>query len=176
MSTIAFIGLGVMGTPMAANLVSVGYDVIGFSRQRISVDRLVERGGRGAANVAEAVGEAEAVVTMVPDGTDVTGLALGDNGFYAAMKPGALHIDCSTIPPRTSHDLAAAGAGLGLRVVDAPVSGGEQGAIEASLSIMVGGAAGDVEAGCRPCPRSRWPRPHRAATARRRALRPPALT
>jgi 2-hydroxy-3-oxopropionate reductase len=82
MSTIAFIGLGVMGTPMAANLVSVGYDVIGFSRQRISVDRLVERGGRGAANVAEAVGEAEAVVTMVPDGTDVTGLALGDNGFY----------------------------------------------------------------------------------------------
>jgi 2-hydroxy-3-oxopropionate reductase len=83
---------------------------------------------------------------MVPDGSDVTGLALGEDGFYAAVKAGILHIDCSTIAPETSRELAEAGAERGLRILDAPVSGGESGAIEGTLSIMVGGAADDVEA------------------------------
>jgi 2-hydroxy-3-oxopropionate reductase len=146
MTTVAFIGLGIMGAPMADNLVAAGHDVVGFSRRRAPVDRLIARGGRGADSVTEAVVGAEAVITMVPDGPDVTGLALGEHGFYAAVKPGALHIDCSTIAPETSRQLAAAGAERGVRVLDAPVSGAESGAIEGTLSIMVGGAADDVEA------------------------------
>jgi 2-hydroxy-3-oxopropionate reductase len=145
-TTIAFIGLGIMGAPMAGHLIDAGHDVVGYNRSRPAVDRLAERGGRAAGSVADAVRDAEVVITMVPDSPDVEDVALGEDGIYAAAKPGTLHIDCSTIRPDVARAVAAAGHERGIRVVDAPVSGGEAGAKEGSLSIMVGGAAEDVEA------------------------------
>ena len=146
MTTVAFIGLGIMGAPMASNLVAAGHEVIGVNRSRPSLDRLVEAGGRAAGSVTEAVGAADVVITMLPDSPDVEAVALGSDGIYANAKPGTLHVDCSTIRPDVAMQLAAEGAGHGLAVVDAPVSGGEAGAIDGSLSIMVGGAAEDFEA------------------------------
>ena len=145
MTTVAFIGLGIMGAPMARNLIGAGHEVIGVNRSRPAVDRLVEAGGRAAGSVAEAVAAAEVVITMLPDSPDVESVALGDEGIYAAAKPGTLHVDCSTIRPDVAIRLAAEGSRQGLAVVDAPVSGGEAGAVEGSLSIMVGGAEADVE-------------------------------
>jgi 2-hydroxy-3-oxopropionate reductase len=145
-STIAFIGLGIMGGPMAAHLVTAGHDVIGHNLTRPAVDRLVAAGGRAADRTADAVREADVVITMVPDSPDVEALALGEEGVFAHAKPGTLYIDCSTIRPDVARRVAAAGAERGIRVVDAPVSGGEAGAVEATLSIMVGGGAADVEA------------------------------
>jgi 2-hydroxy-3-oxopropionate reductase len=145
-STIAFIGLGIMGAPMAGHLIDAGHDVVGHNRSRPAVDALVARGGRAASSVADAVRDAEIVITMVPDSPDVEQVALGDEGIYAAAKPGVLYIDCSTIRPDVARALATAGNERGIRVVDAPVSGGEAGAKEGTLSIMVGGAADDVEA------------------------------
>jgi 2-hydroxy-3-oxopropionate reductase len=146
MTTVGFIGLGIMGGPMAANLVRAGFDVVGHNRSSEPVRRLVERGGRGADSVAAAVSDAEVVVTMLPDSPDVEAVALADDGIYARARPGTLHLDMSTIRPDVARRLAAAGAGRGLRVLDAPVSGGEQGAVDATLSIMVGGEPDDVAA------------------------------
>ncbi len=146
MTTIAFIGLGIMGEPMASHLVDAGHDVIGYNRSRAAVDRLVEHGGRGADSIAEAVAEADVVITMLPDSPDVEDVTYGDDGIHHNAKPGMLHIDCSTIRPDVARQLAAAGAEHDVRVVDAPVSGGQPGAVEAKLSIMVGGADDDVEA------------------------------
>jgi len=145
MTTVAFIGLGIMGAPMAGNLITAGHQVIGVNRSRPAVDRLVESGGRAAGSVAEAVGAADVVITMLPDSPDVESVALGEDGIYANAKPGTLHVDCSTIRPDVATRLAAEGSAHGLAVVDAPVSGGEAGAVEGSLSIMVGGAEADVE-------------------------------
>ncbi|MEJ7742814.1 MAG: NAD(P)-binding domain-containing protein [Nocardioidaceae bacterium] len=145
MTTIAFIGLGVMGAPMATNLVRADYDVVGFNRSREPIDQLVEAGGRGAESLADAVSEADVVITMVPDSPDVEDAALGEDGIFASAKPGTLYIDCSTISPEVAARLAEVGARHDIRVVDAPVSGGESGAVEATLSIMVGGEPADVE-------------------------------
>jgi 2-hydroxy-3-oxopropionate reductase len=147
--TVAFIGLGIMGGPMAANLVKAGYDVVGANRSQGPVDALVAAGGRGAANAVEAARDADIVITMVPDSADVEAVVLGDgsagDGVYGAMRPGAIHVDMSSIRPDVSASLAAAARERGLRALDAPVSGGEQGAVEASLSIMVGGERADFE-------------------------------
>jgi 2-hydroxy-3-oxopropionate reductase len=145
MTTVGFIGLGIMGGPMAANRVEAGFEVVGHNRSPDPVRRLEERGGRGADGVAAAVAEAEVVVTMLPDSPDVEAVALGDDGIYARARPGTLHLDMSTIRPEVARRLAAAGAERGLRVLDAPVSGGEQGAVDATLSIMVGGDRRDVD-------------------------------
>jgi 2-hydroxy-3-oxopropionate reductase len=146
MTTVAFIGLGIMGGPMAANLVKAGYPVVGYDRHPEPVERLVAAGGHGASSIAEAVAGADIVITMLPDSPDVESVALGDDGVFANAKSGLLYIDCSTIRPDVSARLAAEGAENGIRVVDAPVSGGEQGAIDATLSIMVGGSPNDFTA------------------------------
>jgi len=146
MTTMGFIGLGIMGGPMAANLVKAGHAVVGYNRRPEPIERLVAAGGRGASNVAEAVAGADVVITMLPDSPDVQSVALGEDGVFANAKPGLLYIDGSTIRPAVSADLAAEGAKRGIRVVDAPVSGGEQGAVDASLSIMVGGSPEDFAA------------------------------
>jgi 2-hydroxy-3-oxopropionate reductase len=143
-TTVAFVGLGIMGGPMAANLVRAGFDVVGHNRSPEPVRRLEAHGGRGAGSLAEAVRDADVVVTMVPDSPDVEAVALGSDGIYATARPGTLHIDMSTIRPDAARRLAAAGRERGLRVLDAPVSGGQQGAVEGTLSIMVGGEAADV--------------------------------
>ncbi|MGH3858758.1 2-hydroxy-3-oxopropionate reductase [Actinokineospora sp.] len=145
MTTIGFIGLGIMGGPMAANLVKAGYDVVGCNLTQPPLDRLVAAGGRAASGIAEVTRDADIVITMVPDSPDVEDAVLGDDGVLANAKPGLLLIDCSSIRPATSRAVAEAAAAQGVRVLDAPVSGGEQGAIDATLSIMVGGEAADFE-------------------------------
>ncbi len=145
MSTIAFIGLGIMGGPMAGHLVKAGHTVLGVNRSPQPVEKLVAAGGQGAETVAEAVRDADIIITMVPDSPDVEGLALGPDGIYAHARSGALHIDMSSIRPDVSAGLAAAGREAGIRVMDAPVSGGQAGAVEAKLSIMVGGEPVDFE-------------------------------
>jgi 2-hydroxy-3-oxopropionate reductase len=146
MTTIAVIGLGIMGGPMAANLLKAGYQVIGYDRGQDKIDRLVEQGGRRADGVPETVREADIVITMLPDSPDVEGVVLGDGGILDSVAPGTLLIDASTIRPDVSVRLAEAVRARGVRIVDAPVSGGEAGAIEGSLSIMVGGDPDDVAA------------------------------
>jgi 2-hydroxy-3-oxopropionate reductase len=145
MSTIAFIGLGIMGGPMAEHLVKAGHTVIGFNRSPGPVERLVTAGGKGSTSVAEAVREADVIITMVPDSPDVEGLALGEGGIYVNIRQGAMHVDMSSIRPDVSARLAEAGKAAGVRVVDAPVSGGETGAIEGTLSIMVGADRADFD-------------------------------
>jgi 2-hydroxy-3-oxopropionate reductase len=145
MSTIAFIGLGIMGAPMSRHLIKAGHTVIGFNRSGGPVERLVTAGGKGATSVAEAVREADVTITMVPDSPDVESLAQGEGGIYTNARQGSIHIDMSSIRPDVAARLAEAGKAAGVRVMDAPVSGGEIGAIEGTLSIMVGGDRGDFE-------------------------------
>jgi 2-hydroxy-3-oxopropionate reductase len=135
-----------MGSPMARNLVRAGHDVVGYTRTRAKSDALVAAGGTAAATLAEAVTDAEVIITMLPDSPDVQAVILGDDGVLAHAKSGALIIDMSTIRPDVARMVAKEAATRGCRVLDAPVSGGEQGAIEGTLSIMVGGDAADFEA------------------------------
>ncbi|MEU7257271.1 2-hydroxy-3-oxopropionate reductase [Streptomyces rimosus] len=143
---IAWIGLGIMGAPMAENLLKAGYPVTGHTLEPDKLDRLAAAGGTPAASIAEAVAEADVIITMVPASPQVEAIAYGPDGILANARRGALLIDMSSITPQTSIDLAAAAAGKGIRVLDAPVSGGEAGAIEAVLSIMVGGPQEDFDA------------------------------
>ena len=145
-STIAFIGLGIMGGPMAQRLVDAGHTVVGFNRSAGPVERLVAAGGKGAASVAEAVRDADVIITMVPDSPDVEEVALGEDGIYAHAPQGSIHIDMSSIRPDVAARLYDAGKAVGVRVMDAPVSGGEPGAIEGTLSIMVGADRADFDA------------------------------
>jgi 2-hydroxy-3-oxopropionate reductase len=139
MSVIGFIGLGIMGQPMAANLVRAGHDVMGYNRSRPAVDNLVSHGGRAASSVAEACAAADFVITMLPDTPDVERVALGDRGVLANIRRGCTYIDMSSIRPATARHLAVVGSEFGVGVLDAPVSGGDQAATEGTLSIMVGG-------------------------------------
>jgi len=146
MSNVTVIGLGIMGLPMATNLVKAGHSVTGYNRSQDKIDALVAAGGQGAASIAEAVKEADIVITMVPDSPDVEGVVSGPDGVFANAKPGTLWIDASSIRPDVAKRLADDAKAAGIRALDAPVSGGEQGAITAALSIMVGGDADDFEA------------------------------
>ncbi|GAA1538450.1 2-hydroxy-3-oxopropionate reductase [Actinomadura kijaniata] len=146
MSRIAFIGLGIMGAPMAGHLVRAGHEVTGYDVVPKGLDALVAAGGTAADSTAEAVSGAEIVVTMLPQDEHVESVYFGDGGVLANAKPGTLCIDFSTVRPETSIRVAEAGRERGLRVLDAPVSGGEKGAVDAVLSIMVGGAEEDFEA------------------------------
>lgn len=140
MKTIGFIGLGIMGKPMAANLLAAGFDVTVHSRRRESADELVSNGARWADTVSDVTVGHEAVITMLPDSPDVESVTLGDRGILASADPGMLFIDMSTIRPEVARTVAARADARGMRMLDAPVSGGERGAIDGTLSIMVGGS------------------------------------
>ncbi|SDO51553.1 2-hydroxy-3-oxopropionate reductase [Actinacidiphila guanduensis] len=142
---VAWIGLGIMGSPMSENLLRAGYRVTGYTLEPEKLERLAAAGGTAAASVAEAVEGADVIVTMVPASPQVEAVAYGEDGILAHARPGALLVDTSSITPQTSVDLAKAAAAKGIRVLDAPVSGGEAGAVEAVLSIMVGGERADFE-------------------------------
>ncbi|MDQ2722035.1 MAG: 2-hydroxy-3-oxopropionate reductase [Actinomycetota bacterium] len=146
MTKIAFIGLGIMGSPMAVHLANAGHEVSGYNRTPEKVKPLVEAGGRAAESVADAVRDAEVVAVMVPDSPDVREVLTSDEGVFGNAKPGALIVDFSSIRPDVTVELAAQATELGFRLLDAPVSGGEAGAVNAALSIMVGGDEADFNA------------------------------
>jgi 2-hydroxy-3-oxopropionate reductase len=136
---IGFIGLGVMGKPMAKHLVAAGHHVTVHNRSRGAVDELVAAGATGAASPAEVAKAAAIVITMLPDSSDVERVLTGADGVLAGLRSGAVVIDMSSISPVATERLAKAIADKGGSMLDAPVSGGEIGAINAALSIMVGG-------------------------------------
>ena len=143
MTTIAFIGLGIMGSPMAVHLQKAGHDVVGYNLHPDKTQPLVDAGGTAAGSVADAVRDAQVVAVMVPDSPDVQDVLLGEEGVFANAKEGTLVIDFSSIRPDVTVELAKAAQDKGFRLLDAPVSGGEAGAKNAALSIMVGGSAED---------------------------------
>ena len=146
MTSIAFIGLGIMGTPMAIHLAEAGHAVAGYNRTPEKAAPLVAAHGRAAESIADAVRDADVVCVMVPDSPDVQQVLAGEHGVFATAKPGTLIIDFSTIRPDVTVELARQARASGFRLLDAPVSGGEGGAVNATLSIMVGGEAEDFEA------------------------------
>ncbi|WP_420119670.1 2-hydroxy-3-oxopropionate reductase [Micromonospora sp.] len=145
MQTIAFLGLGTMGSPMAVNLCKAGFTVYGWNRSAGKAEPLLAAGGRSAASMPDAVRDADVVITMLPDAPQVEEIAYGPDGVLAHARRGSLLIDMSTIAPHSSITLARVAAEHGIRVLDAPVAGGEAGAVDGILSIMVGGDTGDVE-------------------------------
>jgi 3-hydroxyisobutyrate dehydrogenase len=140
MSKIAFLGLGNMGGPMAANLVKAGHQVTGFDLMPAVLERHVAAGGTTAPSIAEAVRGAEIVVTMLPAGRHVREAYTGAQGILAAVSQGALLIDCSTIDVASARAVAEAATRAGTDFLDAPVSGGTVGAAAGSLTFMVGGS------------------------------------
>lgn len=143
---LAFIGLGNMGLPMAQNLARSGFAVTGFDLSATQMQGLAEAGGQQAASAAAAAADADVIISMLPASRHVEALYLGDDGILSHAQPGTLLIDCSTIAPEAARRVAAAAAaGRGLAMLDAPVSGGTGGAKAGTLTFMVGGAAADLE-------------------------------
>jgi len=145
MSKIAFIGLGNMGAPMAANLLKAGHTLKVFDLVAQAVKNLSEQGAQSALSAAQAVQDAEIVITMLPASKHVEALYLGENGLLEHCPKNALIIDCSTIAPESARRVADAALQLGLNMIDAPVSGGTGGAIAATLTFIVGGQTSDLE-------------------------------
>jgi len=137
--TIGFIGLGIMGAPMAGHLMNAGHKIICYDVVPAAVERLVAQGAEAGTSPADVASKVEIVISMVPDSPDVEKVYLGENGVLAGAKPGTLLADMSSISPVVAKKVAAAAAEKGCPMLDAPVSGGERGAKEAKLSIMVGG-------------------------------------
>ena len=136
---IGFIGLGIMGKPMAKNLIKAGFELQVHSRSNGPVKELVALGAKEAGTPAECAKNMDAVVTMLPDGPDSESVILGENGVLDSAKKGAIIIDMSSIAPAISQKIAKSCETSGAEFLDAPVSGGEPGAIEGTLAIMVGG-------------------------------------
>lgn len=140
---VGFIGLGIMGKPMARHLLDAGYALTVCSRSRGPVDELAAEGATAAASPREVAERAEIVITMLPDSPDVQAVVTGEDGVLRGARQGALLIDMSTISPIVARELAAQAREQGVGMLDAPVSGGDVGARNATLSIMVGGSAAD---------------------------------
>jgi 2-hydroxy-3-oxopropionate reductase len=136
---IAFIGMGIMGRPMAVNLYKAGHTVFVHGRRPETMAQPLECGCVGCASIAEAAAQAEIIIVMVPDTPDVEAVIFGDSGVIHGARPGSVVVDMSTISPTATRHMASQLQTLGLDMLDAPVSGGEVGAINATLSIMVGG-------------------------------------
>lgn len=137
---IGFIGLGVMGRPMAGHLVTHGYPLLVHNRSREAVEALVTAGATAAVDIPDLARRSTIVITMLPDTPDVEQVLTGPAGILSALQPGSIVIDMSSISPVATRHLAGLVATKGSVMLDAPVSGGEIGAINATLSIMVGGA------------------------------------
>jgi 2-hydroxy-3-oxopropionate reductase len=136
---LGFIGLGLMGKPMARNLLKAGYPLVVHNRSQGAVEELVKDGARRAATPAEVARHATRIITMVPDSPDVERVLEGPDGVFSALQPGTVLIDMSSIAPGVARRLADRAVALGAVMLDAPVSGGDIGAIQGTLSIMVGG-------------------------------------
>ncbi len=136
---IGFIGLGIMGRPMARNLLKAGYSLIVHSRSRGPVDELVAAGAKAGTSPKDVASRSDVLITMLPNSPDVELVALGKDGIVEGARPGLIYVDMSTISPIVSQKVGQALQAKGVRMLDAPVSGGEKGAIDGALSIMVGG-------------------------------------
>ncbi len=145
MTNIAFIGLGHMGSPMAANLVKHNHHVTVFDIAPHAIDAAVQSGAHAATSPADAVKTAEVIITMVQTGDQVKGLCSGEQGLFAHAKPGSLFIDCSSIDIATCRLLHAEAEKYGFAMLDAPVSGGTKGAEAATLTFMVGGSEANFQ-------------------------------
>jgi 3-hydroxyisobutyrate dehydrogenase len=145
MSKIAFIGLGNMGGPMAANLSKAGHQLRVFDLVPAALDAAVAAGAHAASSAHDTLADAEIVISMLPASRHVEGLYLGEGGILAQIPAAALVIDCSTIAPASARKLAAEAQARGLAMLDAPVSGGTAGAAAGSLTFIVGGAAEVLE-------------------------------
>jgi len=142
---IGFIGTGIMGKPMAENLLKAGYNLVVHNRTKDKAQPLLEKGARWTETPAEAARESDVVITCVPDTPDVKEVLLGQNGVIEAAREGLVCVDMSTISPAATKDMGKTLARKGVTLVDAPISGGEIGAIQAKLSIMMGGSKQAVE-------------------------------
>lgn len=142
---IGFIGLGIMGRGMARNLLKAGFELRVWNRTAARMDELAAEGAVPTGGPAELAAASDIVITCVSDTPDVEAVLLGAGGAIEGLRPGALAIDMSTISPQATKDIAAKLADKGVHMLDAPVSGGSEGAAKGTLSIMVGGDAADLE-------------------------------
>ena len=141
MKRLGFIGVGMMGKPMAQNLLKAGYEVTVLDLNAAAVEELVGEGAVRAEQPAEVMSQCEAVITMLPDSADVEHVVLGTQGLLSAIRNEQVVIDMSTIDPMVSKQLAQKIESAGGQMIDAPVSGGETGAINGTLTVMVGGSS-----------------------------------
>ena len=143
--SVGFIGLGIMGKPMVRNLLRAGYAVTVHDVVAAPVEELVAEGATSAPTPRDVAASTDLLITMLPDSPDVETVYLGPEGALTAVRPGWLAIDMSSISPRVARDLAARAGAAGAEMLDAPVSGGDKGAIAGTLSIMVGGSEAAFE-------------------------------
>ncbi len=136
---IGFIGLGIMGKPMAKNLLKAGYSLTVYDIVGENMEEVVTEGATGASSSKEVAGSSDKIITMLPDSADSEKAILGAGGVLEGAQAGSIVIDMSSIAPLVSQSIAAECAQKGVEMLDAPVSGGEPGAINATLAIMVGG-------------------------------------
>lgn len=149
MEKIGFIGLGIMGKPMALNLLNAGFQVIAYNRTKEKVKAIIEAGGEEGSTPKEVAENSDIIITIVSDTPDVEDVILGKNGVINGAKGGSVVIDMSTISPSVTKEIAAKLRAINVMMLDAPVSGGDVGAINGTLSIMVGGNSETLER-CRP--------------------------
>ena len=149
MEKIGFVGLGIMGKPMALNLLKAGFDVIAYNRTEDKVDAIINAGGKKGKTPKEIAEQSDIIITMVSDSPDVQEVILGENGIVFGLKEGSVVIDMSTISPSVTRNIAEKLRDKKVEMLDAPVSGGDVGAINATLSIMVGGSQNTLNR-CRP--------------------------
>jgi len=138
-TTVGFIGLGIMGAPMAKNLLDAGYDVVGYNRSQEPVDEHAEYGGESGESPEDVTERVDVVITCLPDSPVVEDVLRREDGVLEGVSEGTVVVDMSTISPTTTEALAEEVSERGGEMLDAPISGGEEGAISGSLSIMVGG-------------------------------------
>lgn len=137
--TIGFIGLGIMGRPMAKRLLDAGYPLVVYDIVPAAMDEVVEAGAKAGTSIRDVAEQGDVVISMLPDSPDVESVAFGPDGVIENIRPGCIYVDMSTISPTVSERIAAEAKPKGIKVLDAPVSGGDVGAINGTLSIMVGG-------------------------------------
>jgi 3-hydroxyisobutyrate dehydrogenase len=142
---VGIVGLGIMGKPMTKNLLKAGFSVTAFNRTKAKVDEVVALGAVAADTPKDVAAKSDITITMVSDTPDVEQVILGEHGIIHGAKPGSLVIDMSTISPSVTKEISARLAKKGVEMLDAPVSGGEKGAVEGTLTIMVGGPESAVE-------------------------------
>jgi len=145
MEKIGFIGLGIMGKPMALNLIKAGFKVVAYNRTKEKVNAIVDAGGEEGLTPKEVAENSDIIITIVSDSRDVEDVLLGENGVIKGAKAGSVVIDMSTISPSVTKEIASKLKEINVEMLDAPVSGGDVGAINGNLSIMVGGNSETLE-------------------------------